>query len=80
MIILSLNELKQVSKTRGIKGYKNKSGNESIKTPSKPKPKINLSKEQITELREDFNELKDRFSNAEIKEIRRNFYETKSKK
>ena len=60
MIILSSNELKQVSKTRGIKGYKNKSGNESIKTLSKPKPKINLSKQQITDLSEDFNELQER--------------------
>ena len=38
---LSVNELKLIAKSRGIKGYKNKSKDELIKILSKPESKIN---------------------------------------
>ena len=74
MIGLSLNELKLVAESRGIKDYKNKSEYELIKTLSELRPKISLSKKRMKKIGEKFNELKDRFSKPEIKEIRRNLH------
>ena len=56
MINLSLNELKPIAKSRNIKDYKNKSGNDLVKILSKAKPKINLSKKKIKEIEKDFSE------------------------
>ena len=44
MIILSLDEMKVIAKNRGIKDYKNKSGDDLIRILSEPKTKISLSK------------------------------------
>ena len=51
MINLSLNELKLIPKSRSIKDYKNKSKEDSMKPLSEPKPKINLSKNKIKEIK-----------------------------
>ena len=72
MISLSLNELKLVPKSRGIKGYGNKSEDELMKILSEPKPKIGLSKTRIKKTSGKFNELRSRFSKPKIKEVRRN--------
>ena len=61
MMSLSLNELTLVAKSRGKKDYENKSQDELIKVLSEPKPKINLSKMRIKEIRGKFNELRARF-------------------
>ena len=53
MINLSLNELKLIAKSRNIKDYKDKSENELIKILSETKPKINLSKKKMKELKKD---------------------------
>ena len=57
MINLSLNELKLIAKTRNIKYYKNKSENDLIKILSEPKPKINLSKKKVKEIKRYFSKL-----------------------
>ena len=57
MINLSLKELKLIAESRNIEGYKNKSENDLIKILKKPKPKINLSKNKIKEIKKDFNKL-----------------------
>ena len=44
---LSLNELKLAAKSRGIKGYENKSENGLTKIPSEPKAKTSHSKKKI---------------------------------
>ena len=44
MLNLSLNELKQSAKHRGIRGYKSMSEEELIEILSEPEPKINFSK------------------------------------
>ena len=46
MIILSLNQLKLVAESRGMKDYENKSEDELIKILSEPRPKISLSKRE----------------------------------
>ena len=71
MMNLSLNELKLIAKTRNIKDYKNKSENDLIKILSEPKPKINLSKKKIKEIKKDFSELRYKFSKSKINEFRR---------
>ena len=51
MINLSLKRLKLIAESRNIKDYKNKSENDLIKILSEPKPKINLSKNKIKDLK-----------------------------
>ena len=80
MIVLSLKELKLIAKSRKIKNYKNKSGNYLIKILDEPKPKINLSKNKIKEIKKDFNKLRYRFSKSEINEFRRSLYNIKNPK
>ena len=70
MMNLSLNELKLIAKTRNIKDYKNKSESDLIKILSEPKPKINLSKKKIKEIKKDFSELRYKFSKSKINEFR----------
>ena len=69
MMNLSLNEFKLVEKNRNIKDYKNKSENNLIKILSKPKPKTNLSKKKIKEIKKDFNELRYGFSKSTNKRV-----------
>ena len=57
MINLSLNELKLIAESRNIIDYKNKSEIDLVKILSEPKPKINLSKKKIKEVKKDFSEL-----------------------
>ena len=65
---LSLNKLKLIAKSRGIKDYKSKSEDELIKTPSKTKPKIEETRKQL-------NKSRDKFSRSKRKKIRQNPYE-----
>ena len=80
MINLSLNELKLIAKSRNIKDYKKKSENDLIKILSEPKPKINLSKKKVEEIKKDFNELRYEFSKSKINEFRRSLYNIKNPK
>ena len=93
MIKLSLNELKLIAKSRGIKGYKSMSEDEllsalnaleslkeSENTFDDTKPKTHFSKSKLEEIRKKFNELRDKFSKSKLNKIRRNLYETENKK
>ena len=80
MIDLSLNELKLIAKSRSIKDYENKSEDDLIKTLREPKPKINLSKNKIKEIKKDFSELRYGFSKSKINEFRRSLYNIKKSK
>ena len=51
-----------------------------MKILSEPRPKVSLSKKRIKRIGEKFNELKDRFSKPEMKEIRRNLCKTSKQK
>ena len=84
MINLSLNELKLVAKSRGIKDYKSMSKEELLSTLSKSESvqsatllgKNSFDDEKLKKIRKDLiNELRDRFSKLQIKEIRKNLYD-----
>ena len=79
MINLSLNELKLIAKNRNIKDYL-KFENDLIKIFSKPKPKINLSKNKINEIKKDFLNTGYRFSKSKMNEFRRSLYNIKNQK
>ena len=80
MINLSLNDLKLIAKSKNIKDYNNKSEDDLIKILSEPKPKINLSKNKIKEIKKDFSKLRYRFSKPKINEFRRSLYNIKKQK
>ena len=49
------------------------------KTP-KPKPEIRVNKKKLKKLRQDFDELRHKFSKKEIDRYRKAFYDAKNKK
>ena len=65
---------------KGLKAIKANLKTDLIKILSEPKPKINLSKKKIKEIKKDFGELRCRFSKSKIKEFRRSFYNIKNQK
>ena len=79
IINLSLNELKLGAKSRSIRGYNNMSKERLLSVLSKSESAKSLNNTKIKKIKEDFNELKDRFLKPKIKEIRKNFYEIENK-
>ena len=55
------------------------SESESVES-STPLSKNSFDDERLKNIRQDFNELRDRFSKPQIKEIRKNFYDIKNPK
>ena len=86
MLNLSLNELKQITKMRRIKNYKNMSKEKLLSALDESERNSiersvnNFNNDRIKKIREDFNKLTDRFLKTKIKEIRRNHYEIGNKK
>ena len=67
MLNLTLNELKPVAKTTGIKDYKNKSEDGLIKILSEPKKKqTSLSKDKVRDIRKECNKSRYKFSKSKI--------------
>ena len=81
MLNLSINELKLLAKSSGIKGYKSISEERLLSAPSKPKLlKNNFDNERLKEIREHINKSRHKFSKLETKEIRKNLYEIEMRK
>ena len=83
MLNLSLNELKLITKLTGNKGCKSMSKEKLLSAISKPESAQSgndFVNARIKKMREDFNELKDRFLKPKTKEIGRNLYEIENKK
>ena len=76
---LSLNELKQISKMRRIKGYKNMSKERILNALDESESAKSLNNDKIEKIKKDFNKLKDRFLKPKIREIRKNLYEIENK-
>ena len=75
MLKLALNELKQIEKMRGIKGYKSMSEERlvsSIKeSESEEESENNFDRSRIKKIKKDLNKLRDRLSKPKIKVIRK---------
>ena len=81
MLNSSLNELTLIAKSKGIKGYKSMSKERLLSAPRESESvesKNSFDDERLKKIRGDFNELRDRFSKPQIKEIRRNLKPKKS--
>ena len=78
---VSLDDLKLLAEDRGIKGYKDMSGERLLSALSKPKLiRNNFDNERLKKIREDLNKSRHKLSKSEIKEIKKNLYEIESKK
>ena len=78
MINLSLDELTLIAQNRNIRYYENKSEEDLIKALSERKPKIRINKKKLQEIRNDFNELRHKFSKKEVDKYRKDFYDIKN--
>ena len=80
MLNLSLNELKLVAKSKGIKGYKTMS-KEILLSPLSELELVekenNFDNKKLKKIRKDFNELSTKFSKPQMKEIRKNLKKPK---
>ena len=65
----SFNELKLIAQYRNISNYENKSKEELIKALSKPKLKLEIKKNKLKEIKEDFYNLRHKFSKKEVDSI-----------
>ena len=77
---LLLYKLKLVAENRGINNYKNMSKKKLVSALSESESVKSLDNANVKKIREDFNELKDRFLKPKIKEIRKNLYEIENKR
>ena len=84
---LSLEELKLVAKSRGVRGYESMSEDKLLnvlnplkQTKKGKKSETSFFKAKIEEIRKKFNELRYKFSKLKIKEIRKNLYEIENEK
>ena len=84
MLKLALNELKQIEKMRGTKGYKSMSEERlvsSIKeSESEEESENNFDGSRIKKIKKDLNKLRDRLSKPKIKDIRKYIHKTENKK
>ena len=78
MINLSLDELTLIAQNRNIRDYENKSEEDLIKALIERKPKIRINKKKLQEIRNDFNELRHKFSKKEVDKYRKDFYDIKN--
>ena len=65
MLNLSLNKLKLIAKSRGIKVYENKS-EDLIRILIEPTTKLSLYKKKTKDIKEEFNELRYKLSKSKI--------------
>ena len=76
---LSLHELKQISKMRRIKGYKNMSKERLLNALDESESAKSLDNAKIKKIKEDFKSRRDRFLKLKIKKITKNLFEKKKK-
>ena len=78
MLKLSLNELKQITIMRGIKGCKSMSEERLVSSINESEPvkesEKNFGDARTEKDQKDFNKLRDRLSKSKIKEIRKDLY------
>ena len=80
MMNLTLNELKLIAKSRGVRGYKNMSKERLwIRRHSINNSLNNFTNARIKKIREDFSKLRHRILKLKIKEIRKSLYKIENR-
>ena len=75
---LSLNELKLIAEHRNISNYENKSAKDLIKTLWRSRPRLGIKKNKLKEVKEDFYNLRNKFSKKDADKYRKLFYDIKN--
>ena len=75
---LSLNELRLIAEHRNISNYENKSAKDLIKALRGSKPKLGIKKNKLKEIKEDFYNLRHKFSKKDADKYRKLFYDIKN--
>ena len=78
MINLLFIELKLIAQYRNTSNYENKSKEELIKALNESKPKLRIKKNKLKEIKEDFYNLRHRFSKNDLDKYRKVFYDIKN--
>ena len=75
---LSLNELKLIAEYRNISDYENKSAKDLIKALRGSRPRLGIKKNKLKEIKEDFYNLRHKFSKKDADKYRKLFYDIKN--
>ena len=75
---LSLNELKLIAEHRNISDYENKSVKDLIKALRGSRPRLGIKKNKLKEIKEDFYNLRHKFSKKDADKYRKLFYDIKN--
>ena len=75
---LSLNELRLITEHRNISDYENKSAKDLIKGLRGSRPRIGINKNKLEEIKEDFYNLRHKFSKKDADKYRKLFYDIKN--
>ena len=75
---LSLNELKLIAEHRNISDYENKSAKDLIKALRGSRPRLGIKKKKLKEIKEDFYNLRYKFSKKDADKYRKLFYNIKN--
>ena len=75
---LSLNELRLIAKYRNISDYENKSAKDLIKALTMSRPRLVIKKNKLKEIKEDFYNLRQKFSKKDADKYIKLFYDIKN--
>ena len=75
---LSLNELKLIAEYRNISNHENKSAKDLIKALRRSRPRLGIKKNKLKEIKEDFYNLRHKFSKKDADKYRKLFYDIKN--
>ena len=75
---LSLNELRLIAEHRNIIDYENKSAKDLIKALRGSRPRLGIKKHKLKEIKEDFYNLRHKFSKKDADKYRKFFYDIKN--
>ena len=75
---LSLNELRLIAEHRNISDYENKSAKDLIKALRGSRPRLGIKKNKLKEIKEDFYNLRHKFSKKDADKYRKLFYDIKN--
>ena len=75
---LSLNDLRLIAERRNISDYEKKSAKDLIKTLRGSRPRLGIKKNKLKEIKEDFYNLRHKFSKKDADKYRKHFYDIKN--